>query len=60
MVWSTAGRDDVVLDAGLAIEPRSRATPTPHGARLRMQVAVIGAGVIGVTTAYGSPPTATR
>jgi len=40
MVWSTAGRDDVVLDAGLAIESRAaRDADAATAARLRMQVA---------------------
>ncbi len=40
-------RDDAVLDAGLAIETAlTRARP------LSMRIAVVGAGIIGVTTAY--------
>ena len=47
MVWSGALQDDAVLDASLAIEAALAA-----GARLTMRVAVIGAGIVGVTTAY--------
>ena len=50
MVWSSTGRDDEVLDAGLAIKPRSPARAPARFAE--EQIAVIGAGVIGVTTAY--------
>ena len=49
MVWSAAMRDDAVLDAALAIEA-AFAGHAPGA--LSMRIAVIGAGIIGVTTAY--------
>ena len=45
MLFSGAHRDDALLDAALQIEPLSRE-------RDPMQVAVIGAGIVGVTTAW--------
>ena len=50
MVWHGGGHDDHVLGAGA--RGRSRAPGADIGAQAEMQVAVIGAGVIGVTTAY--------
>ena len=55
MLWAAAMRDDAVLDAvargrsGARPDPARRPPPRP---RADMRVAVIGAGVIGVTTAY--------
>ena len=53
MAWGSALRDDALLDAALAIEPAARPL-------IAMRVAIIGAGIVGVTTAYELAPKATR